>query len=323
VSIPLFGGIFPRIIHGDELLDRGNLVIGLPHPPRMEFIADLSAPGVDYEEQLDLLVTDSFRDRTMMVFVDGFSKRIGAFIESLFNVFGLELNYIGGGAGSLSMRQAPCLITGDGLRADGAMLALLRTGSGVGVSHGWGEWTGPFQVTESDRNIIKTLDWWPAFEVYHEAVSVHAGRTFTPEGFFDVAKAYPFGIARMGSEQIVRDPLSVGENGELVCVGEVPEGSFVSILHGDEQSLIAAAARALLRGQAALPEGMTEGIRITMDCISRVLFLDENFRSELGKLNAGHPALVGACSIGEIANCGSEYLEFYNKTAVVAVLEEP
>jgi len=320
--LPLFGGIFPRIIHGNELLERGSLVVGLPDPPRMVYLPNLSDPEADFEEQLDQLVTDTFRDRTMMLFVDGFAQRIGSFIEALFNVFGLELNYIGGGAGSLSMKRTPCLITGDGLKSDGAMLALLETASGVGVSHGWGALTGPFRVTESDRNVIRSLEWRPAFDVYHEAVSRHAGRSFTAADYFDVAKAYPFGIARMGTEQIVRDPLGVGENGELVCVGEVPEGSFVSILHGDEQSLLCAAARALELGKAALPAGSTEGIRIAMDCISRVLFLDRQYGRELAVLNEGHPRLVGACTIGEIANCGDEYLEFYNKTAVVGVLEQ-
>jgi len=31
--------------------------------------------------------------------------------------------------------------------------------------------------------------------------------------------------------------------------------------------------------------------------------------------------LVGVYTIGEIVNCGAEFLEFYNKTAVVAMLE--
>lgn len=321
-GVPFFGGIFPRIIHGDELLERGSLVIGLPDPPRIIFLPDISDREADFEAQLDQLLTDTFRDRTMMVFVDGFAQRISAFIEALFNVFGLELNYIGGGAGSLGMKQSPCLITGDGLKADGAVLALLETASGVGVAHGWDAWIGPFRVTESDHNVIRSLEWRPAFDVYREAVSQHAGRSFTAAEFFEVAKAYPFGIARMGNEQIVRDPLSVGADGELYCVGEVPEGSFVSILHGDEQSLLRAAGRALELGKAALPAGRLEGRRIAMDCISRALFLDRHFGRELAVLNEGHVGLVGACTIGEIANCGDEYLEFYNKTAVVGVLEQ-
>jgi hypothetical protein len=32
---------------------------------------------------------------------------------------------------------------------------------------------------------------------------------------------------------------------------------------------------------------------------------------------------IGACSIGEIANNRKDYLEFYNKTSVVMLLEMP
>ncbi len=45
------------------------------------------------------------------------------------------------------------------------------------------------------------------------------------------------------------------------------------------------------------------------------------FNEEIESVHHGNRPLVGACTIGEIANCGTEYLEFYDKTAVVAVLE--
>ncbi|NOR26157.1 MAG: hypothetical protein GQ542_17575 [Desulforhopalus sp.] len=36
--------------------------------------------------------------RTLFVLVDGYATRISSLIEALFNIFGLELNFIGGGA---------------------------------------------------------------------------------------------------------------------------------------------------------------------------------------------------------------------------------
>jgi len=104
-----------------------------------------------------------------------------------------------------------------------------------------------------------------------------------------------------------------------VCVGEVPEGSFVDIMTGDETSLVDAAARA--RGLSSEALGDDAELSIFIDCISRVLFLGEQFEQEIDAVKDGSRPLVGACTIGEIANSGSDYLEFYNKTSVVANLQ--
>jgi len=321
VSIPIFGGVFPAIIHDGDLLEKGTIVIGMSDLLQTKFVPELSNKALDYELFLDGEIAVSRSGRTMLVFVDGFSKGIATFIESLFNVFGLQINYIGGGAGSLSMEPMPCLFTNSGMVGDGAVIAIFDLGSGVGVSHGYTPLKGPFQVTESDRNVIVTLDWKPAFDIYREVVESHTGSRFTENNFFEIAKDHPFGISRMESEHIVRDPIRVGPDGSLVCVGEVPQGSFVSILKGDEASLIDAAGKALALGRRAFPPHLREGLYVFMDCISRILCLGDNFKKELNEVSGSAHPLVGACTIGEIANCGTEYLEFYNKTAVVAVLE--
>jgi hypothetical protein len=200
--LPLFGGIFPAIVHGKKLLKKGNIVVGLTRLIGIHSIPELSNNQMDYEDILDKKIPDLGTGKTMIVFVDGFAKRISDFIESLFSVFGLDINYIGGGAGSVSMQQKPCLFTQQGLMGDCAVIGLLDDHSGVGVNHGWTVLNGPYRVSQSEHNTIKTLDWKPAFEVYHEVVSSHAKKTFTHENFFEISKAYPFGIARMDNEQI-------------------------------------------------------------------------------------------------------------------------
>jgi len=321
IPIPLFGGIFPALINGRRKMDQGCIVVGFNAESRIEVVEDLSSGNVDYEENLVKRIPDLGDMETMLLFVDGFSKRIGDFIESLFNIFGLEINYIGGGAGSLSLKQKPCLFTNEGIIQDSAVLVLLDLKSGVGVRHGWQSVDGPYKVTQSDRNTIKTLDWKPAFEVYKKAVEAHSGKIFRGDNFFEIAKAYPFGIAKIGTERIVRDPLTLGEENTLVCVGEVPEGSFVDILNGSESSLIEASGEALSACKKAFGADVKRGLTIFIDCISRVLFLEDAFKEELSSVHEEGFPLLGACTVGEIANSGNDYLEFYNKTAVVAILE--
>ncbi|WP_420645534.1 FIST signal transduction protein [Candidatus Leptofilum sp.] len=319
-TIPVLGGIFPELIHGQEKLTKGNIVVGLLETPNVQIIPNLSDSTCDYDELIDQKLPELGKAQTMVVLVDGLSTRISAFIDSLFNIFGLEINFVGGGAGSLSLEQMPCLFSNEGLIQDSAILALLEAPSGIGVSHGWHSISGPFQVTEVERNVIKSLNWQPALDVYRQVVEQAAGQAITQENFFDIAKGYPFGINRASSEKIVRDPIIATEDGALVCVGEVPSESYVDILSGDVNSLVNAAAHALELSRTDFQGNVTNSTALFFDCISRVLFLEDEFDQELQAVVRDGMPVVGALTLGEIANNGDDYLEFYNKTAVIAVL---
>ena len=245
------------------------------------------------------------------------SSGIGGLIEVLFNQFGLEINYIGGGAGSLSLRNQPCIISNLGLLQDSAVLALTELPSSIGVAHGWKSISDAFKVTEAFGNRIITLDWRPAFEVYREVVEQHSGKSFDTMAFFDIAKAYPFGIAKLDAEMVVRDPMRE-ERGDLICVGEVPKGAFVHILYGRPDTVIEAAGHAL--NLARLEFSQEEpGLMLFVDCISRVLFLGDDFNQEISAVASNEIPMVGALTLGEIANNGHDYLEFYNKTSVIGL----
>jgi hypothetical protein len=139
---------------------------------------------------------------------------------------------------------------------------------------------------------------------------------FREDNFFDIAKGYPFGISKIGTEKIVRDPISE-EGGKLVCVGNVKDGDYVDILHGEKDGLVSAVKIAYSEGSGKLESDVK--FTLFIDCISRVLYLEDSFQEELDAVATKDSILVGALTLGEIANTGSDYLEFYNKTAVVGV----
>lgn len=58
-----------------------------------------------------------------------------------------------------------------------------------------------------------------------------------------------------------------------------------------------------------------------IDCISHVLFMGEAFHQELDAVYDENIYFIGALTLGEIANNKKHYLEFYNKTAVIANTE--
>lgn len=317
-DLPVFGGLFPQVIYKNKNYEKGILIIGLLHEPSVNVIENVSNTSVLIDEQLN----DNLLEReyeTMFVYVDAFSSRIGDIISELFNAYGLEVNFIGGGAGSLDMKQKPCIFTNHGVLQDAVVIAALKNKSSIGVKHGWEELSGPYKVSSSEKNTILMLDNKPAFDIYKEVVERDSGKQIDAGNFFQVAKAYPFGISKFGSEKIVRDPIVSGKNGELICVGEVPQNVFVHILKGKPENLINATREAL---DTASTDSHNSGITFFIDCISRVLFLEDDFQKEINTVASSGSLLAGALTLGEIANSGSEFLEFFNKTAVVALIED-
>jgi len=319
MDIPVFGGIFPSLIMNYEKIDTGFIIAGFEVKPIVNLIENISSPETNFDEILESIVPYYTESKTTFVFIDGFSERIDELFKSIFAIFGVESNFIGGGAGSLSNKQMAALISNQGILRDCAVVSGIDMHSGIGVKHGWTSISGPYKVTSSDKTIIAEIDYKPAFHVYKEVVEKHSGKIFTEDNFFEIAKGYPFGINKIGMEKTVRDPLTKGENDSLICVGEIEKGSFVDILNGNNESLIHAAGEAVKTAYRNRVEAPKKFIFFA-DCISRVLFLNDAFTDEIKEVmshNTRRLPMIGALTIGEIANSGKDYLEFFNKTSVI------
>lgn len=318
-SKPIFGGIFPAILHDHQKLETGTVMVGMTCPVDCLVQEEL---GNDQKKILPAMLNWSKRQdssSTLLAFCDALSGGTDKLSEALLTVFGLRSNCIGGGAGSLTFRGKPCIITNKGLLQDCAVLAIVDMESGVCARHGWHPLEGPFTVTETEGSWLRELDGKPAFDVYREVVERHSAKRFGMESFFDMAKGYPFGVPTLHGEHLVRDPLAMQEDGSMLLAGVVKEGAQLDILTGNKRSLLYAAERATWHARETFNTTGQEGTILLMDCISRVLYLDQDFQEELDAINDGVTELVGACTIGEFAGNGRDYLEFYNKTAVAGI----
>jgi hypothetical protein len=322
VSKPMIGGVFPQIIIDHQCSSQGAVLIGLKRTCAVQVLpltAQLTAETLS--TQLTQWYPDQYEQDTLLVIADGLATGLSCLIDELFNHFGLEINFVGGGAGSLTLVPKPCVITSKGLQQNVAAIAMMQCQSGIGVAHGWEPITEAYRVTESLNNQIISLNWQPAFKVYQQVIHSHSQQTINEDNFFTIAKAYPFGITKLGNELVIRDPITTVEN-HLICVGDVPQGSFVHMMHGEITTLPLAAKAAKEKALQSYPVSDSAQVQLFIDCISRVLFLDDRFSEELNQAACDGIPMVGALTLGEIANCGQEYLEFYNKTAVVALIKE-
>jgi hypothetical protein len=52
------------------------------------------------------------------------------------------------------------------------------------------------------------------------------------------------------------------------------------------------------------------------------LFLQDRYSEEIRSLYDGTIPLIGALTIGEIANSGREFIDYYNRTCVVGAVDD-
>jgi hypothetical protein len=308
ISVKCYGGVFPEIIYESKHYKDGLVAIELENTPLL--IKDITQ---DIPEDIELNNIAS-----MFVIVDGLSAYIDSFLFSIFELIDEDSVLFGGGAGKLTLEQEKVIFTPEGIYEDAALVISLTQSVNIGVSHGWEYLEGPFVATSSDKNVLKKIDYENAFDVYKKVVEKDSGLVFNKDNFFEISKSYPLGIVSMDNEVTVRDPI-FAKDGALILVGIMPENSIINILKGENAKLINAA-------EAAAKEAYTEDCKPEMvfmiDCISRVLFLEDSFKEEIQivqKITNNIP-LVGALTLGEIANNSKTYIDFYNKTCVVGVL---
>lgn len=318
-NIKFCGAIFPQVILNEETYESGIVSVELDKETESFLIKDI--------ENFELTKNDFNKDvDSISIVIDGLSSKITPFLESLFISLSLDTEMIGGGAGKLTLKQEPVIFTNEGIFQDAAIILALTSNLYVGVENGWEYLEGPFIATSTNKNIVHSLNFEKSFDIYKKIVERDSGIKFTDDNFFELAKSYPLGIIKFDKEIVVRDPIAKDEDGNIILVGDLEQNSTVNILKGNKENLISSSGTAALKAvekkaSACHSSCALEGV-VLFDCISRSIFLEDRFKDELKEVKKHVPVqdVFGALTLGEIANNGNEYINFYNKTCVLGIL---
>lgn len=320
LGILFFGAFFPGIIANNKQVNDGAIIKVLPMRTKPCILKH--GEQQDFEIPIDLSANSEGEKSGAIVLVDGLSPHISSFLSTIFNVLGNSVNYIGGGGGSLSFEQGPCLFSNEGTFQDAAIVMIVDNKISTGVRHGWKKIGGPYIATKTNKNTILEINWQNAYDVYKEIVEEDSRYKISPENFYTISNCYPFGIKKNGSEYIVREPISVNAEGEILCLADVRENVVLDILKGQTNNLIEAAHEAV---EIATEESDFSEC-LVIDCISRAIFLEDDYSKSLDIIdehileqNKNVP-VEGILSLGEISASGNGYLEIFNKTIVVGLI---
>jgi Uncharacterized conserved protein len=310
-NVKFFGGIYPRLLVGNRSYSEGFII------QKYEPIYTAMVLPYLMRFKLDL---ESLSNCTAIVLVDGLSSKMKDLADTVYNKLENNVKYIGGGAGFYDLNHRPCIFDNKGLFSDVLYICIVRSDAKIAVKHGWNKLEGPFVVKESAQNTLAQLDGYSAFEVYKDVIEEHENIRLLKQDFFIYAKDHPFGIVKENqADIIVRDPIMVNDNDEIVCVADIPQGSEVYVLKGDVNTLLSSSLQIAEQCAAMAPKNY---IPLLFDCISRAMFLEERFEEELKNIqNKLSFTVEGALSIGEIASESNGQLVIHNKSTILGLLE--
>ncbi len=319
--VPVCGGIFPEVFYASVRLKRGFVVVGFPFSISVSCHQQISV-GRSIHNNKALIVDGEIieQSRDLLVFVDATSVAAEDFISDLYEEIGGGIDVVGGGCGTLDFKSRPCVFSRVGLLADAALVVQLPVAMQCAADHGWQVLSGPYLVTEADGVSVKTINYLPAYDVYKNLLEAITEYRFSHNNFFEISQNFPLGIVGLNNDILVRDPIrSVG--GELICVGRIPVNSMIYILCAKPENIIQAAEKTAKKLAETSISGVAEiGLVLAFDCVSRALYLGDNFAGELAAVQrglGGDKNLVGVLSIGEVANTSQGTISLLNKSIVL------
>jgi len=277
-------------------------------------------------------VTQKSKDplRAFLMFPDVLTGNGADVVRGVLDVLGEHFPVIGGAAGDDFLFEKTYQYQDDEV-VSGAVAGAGLTGNfsmGVGVRHGWMPIGIPMKVTKSQGAVVHELDNRPAVSIYEDYFGEKA-ESLREEPLARMAITYPLGIKSPElDEYLIRDPISVGENGELTCAAEIPEGSEIRLMIGSKDKAVDAAKEAASKLMGDLEaDKATPRFVLMFNCIAREKLFGKNAIDEIqaieGIIGKGVP-LLGFYTYGEQAPMGGEIKDlskcnsrFYNETVVM------
>jgi len=321
IKIDVWGCIFPKIIYDNILYEEGIVGCAFQVPISIEVIKDLQEFTGTFSKEIISENTES-----LLIFNDGWANNIPLLIESLYEMNEKDLNFIGGGTGSMANMNRPSLFTSEDYFAKGAIIVAVEDYISIGINHGWKPIYDPFIATRTNKHILQTINWESAFEYYKRVIKKDTGIELTDDNFLSISKSYPFGIIKYDDEIIMRVPIQIQDQNSILMSSEIPENSVLVIMKGYPGKLIKAAGMAVEQAKTDFQKKQKKSptSALIIDCITREFFLEDKYKEELNiiKAKAGKDIFMfGFLSLGEIASTGSKYIELHNKTVVIGMGE--
>lgn len=259
--------------------------------------------------------------RALVLFSDGLSINGAEFLRGIHEHFGQHLPVAGGASADNFYFQRCFQFFDEDVFHDGAV-AMMITGEvrvGVAARHGWLPVGRPRRVTQASGEVLQTLDRKPAVSIYEDFLGL-SREELSENPIARVAMTYPLGVPRAsrGESYLLRGALRVGDQGSLVCAGDIRPGTDVQLMMGGYEAALEAAQQAAHDAIKAVGYHRVNGA-LVFSSVARQKMLGSEFQGEIdvirGALGGQAVRMAGFYGYGEYG--GSE---FQNESVSVLVM---
>ncbi|MFA4842457.1 MAG: FIST N-terminal domain-containing protein [Candidatus Omnitrophota bacterium] len=331
-EIPVLGSTSLAVITNEGIFKHGLAVVLFNLPKGVTFSAALvkeirakTLPASGEELAVKLLrdIKDTYRDFAL-IFCDGLIRDASGLITGLQERLGKSFPLVGGLASDDLSFKRTYLYFNQGIFTDAAAGVLWagRLHFGSGVKHGWRPLGKPRHITRSRENIVQEIDGQPAVKVYEEyfAETIEQLR----KDLKRISVFYPLGIYLAGEkEYLLRNILSIEDDGSLAFQGDVAQGSLVRLMIGTKESCLEATYQAVQDVKRSLGNKKIS-LALVFDSASRYILLGRQAGRELDIIRQGlgeDTPVIGIYTYGEEAPLRELYYlgktYFHNQTITI------
>ncbi len=270
--------------------------------------------------------------KTFIMLPDVLNGNGAEIVRGVLDALGEHFPVVGGASGDDFQFKKTFQYLNDTVHTD-SVVGLGLTGDfkiGIGVKHGWIPVGTPMKVTKSEGGVLHEVNNKPAITIYEDYFGEEEASVLKTETLAKLAITYPLGLKVEGNDELlIRDPLTVDQNGSITCAAEIPEGAEVRLMIGSIEDAIKVAKLAATNALEQL-EGSKPKAVIVFNCIARNKLFGTRSGEEITAIQevlGRDVPLIGFYTYGEQAPMNGEVKNinqcnsaFHNETVVIAVL---
>lgn len=256
-------------------------------------------------------------------------------VRGVLDILGPHFPVVGGAAGDDFKFEKTYQYYNDEV-VDGTVVGIGISGKftmGIGVQHGWMPIGLPMKVTRSSGSILYELDGRPAVSIYEDYFGEKV-EELRKEPLARMAITYPLGVkTEETQEYLIRDPITVNQDGSITCTAEIPQGAEVRLMIGSKDKAIEAAKKAANHAVQQFQIDQTvPKLLLIFNCIAREKLFGEEAKNEISAVReiiGRQVPTLGFYTYGEQAPANGEIADknkchslFYNETVVLFALGE-